>query len=108
MHTSCAAMTVGHLGAGIPRPSRRALASAPQDEEDVCMPSPIDLILRSGHRPRLEGRTAPMQGSETCIPWRFRAQMPHRLDDWIARASCLVTRVRIEIADQGADTRNAV
>jgi hypothetical protein len=24
------------------------------------MPSPIDLILRSGQRPRLEGRTTPM------------------------------------------------
>ena len=63
-----------YLGVGIPRPltvrsrrkaasrtARRALASAPQDEEGVCVPLPIDLILRSGHRPRLEGRSMPMQ-----------------------------------------------
>ncbi len=72
------------LGAAIPRPltvrsrrkaasrtARRALASAPQDEDDVCMPSPVDLILRSGHRPRLEGRITPMQGLQyVCMPER--------------------------------------
>src|SRR6185369_16647767 len=58
-----------HLGAGVLRPSRRALASAPQDEEGLCMPWMIDIILRGGHRPRLEGRTTPMQMlQEVCMP----------------------------------------
>jgi len=36
------------------------------------MPSPVDLILRSGHRPRLEGRTTPMQGlQDVCIAPAF-------------------------------------
>src|SRR5713101_5242343 len=36
------------------------------------MPSPVDLILRSGHRPRREGRTTPMQGlQDVCIATAF-------------------------------------
>jgi len=36
------------------------------------MPWMIDLILRSGHRPRLEGRTTPMQMlQDVCMPQRF-------------------------------------
>src|SRR6266478_6182314 len=72
-----------YLGVGIPRPltvrsrrkaasrtARRALASAPQDEEGLRMPWMIYLILRSGHRPRLEGRTTPMQRlQDVCTPW---------------------------------------
>src|SRR6266404_2065332 len=68
-----------HLGVATPRPSRRALASAPQDEEGLRMPWMIYLILRSGHRPRLavrdaalrrlltmRGRTTPMQRPKMC------------------------------------------
>src|SRR6266404_4983460 len=50
-----------HLGVATPRPSRRALASAPQDEEGLRMPWMIYLILRSGHRPRLAVRDAALR-----------------------------------------------
>src|SRR5260370_10944627 len=68
-HTLLCDEAGSHLGVGIPRPSRRALASAPQDEEGLRMPWMMYLILRSGHRPRLEGRTTPMQRlPDVCTP----------------------------------------
>src|SRR6266849_4723213 len=67
-----------HLGVATPRPSRRALASAPQDEEGLRMPWMIYLILRSGHRPRLEGRTTPMHdGALGLRHQRLRRRQPH-------------------------------
>jgi len=47
------------------------------------MPWMIYLILRSGHRPRLEGRTTSMQRlQDVCMPKRFRGadEAEHRLE----------------------------